>query len=61
MIGLRDIEEARARLIGVIRPTLTEYSESLSLYVGRDVWLKPEYRQRTGSYKIRGAYNMISR
>jgi threonine dehydratase len=61
MISLQDIEEARARVAPVLRPTPLEQSDSLSKLVGRPVLLKPENRQRTGSYKIRGAYNRISR
>ena len=61
MISLRDIEEARARVASVLRPTPVEQSDSLSRLAGRPVLLKPEYRQRTGSFKIRGAYNRISR
>lgn len=45
----------------MIRPTAVERSDALSRLVGRDVLLKPEYRQRTGSFKIRGAYNFVSR
>jgi threonine dehydratase len=45
----------------VIRPTPVEHSDALSRLVGRTVLLKPEYRQRTGSFKIRGAYNFVSR
>ncbi|MDQ1446724.1 MAG: threonine dehydratase [Acidimicrobiaceae bacterium] len=45
----------------VVRPTPLVASDSLSRLAGRTVLLKPEYRQRTGSFKIRGAYNRISR
>jgi threonine dehydratase len=48
-------------LAGVIRPTPVVRADSLSRLAGRPVLLKPEYQQRTGSYKIRGAYNRISR
>ena len=61
VIGLRDIEEARARVAPVIRATPVDHSDSLSRLAGRPVLLKPEHRQRTGSFKIRGAYNRISR
>lgn len=61
MIGLREIEEARQRVMPVIRATPVDRSDSLSRLAGRAVILKPEHRQRTGSYKIRGAYNRISR
>ena len=60
MIDAADIAEARARLDGVIIPTPLEASASLSDLAGRPILLKPEHRQRTGSYKIRGAYNKIS-
>lgn len=36
-------------------------SETLSRLVGRSVLLKAENLQRTGSFKVRGAYNRISR
>ena len=57
---LRDIEAARARLDGVARVTPVYRSGTLSREVGRDVKLKAENLQRTGSFKIRGAYNRIS-
>lgn len=61
MISLQDIEDARRRVAPVLRPTPLEVSDSLTRRAGRTVYLKPEYRQRTGSFKIRGAYNRISR
>ena len=60
MIGLADVEEARRRVVAVIRPTPVVASASLSRLAGRPVLLKPEYRQRTGSFKIRGAYNFLA-
>jgi len=61
VIGLRDIEQARQRVAPVIRATPVDHSDSLTQLAGRRVILKPEYFQRTGSFKIRGAYNLISR
>ncbi|MGI8794823.1 MAG: threonine ammonia-lyase [Acidimicrobiales bacterium] len=61
VISLADIRDAQARLKGVLRPTPLDWSDSLGRLAGRPVCLKPEYLQRTGSYKIRGAYNLISR
>lgn len=60
MISLDDLLAARERVKDVIRPTPVDRSESLSHLAGRPVLLKPEYHQRTGSFKIRGAYNRIS-
>jgi threonine dehydratase len=57
---LADIEEARARLDGVARVTPVYGSETLSKLTGRDVYLKAENLQRTGSFKIRGAVNKIA-
>jgi threonine dehydratase len=57
---LPDIEAARARLDGVARVTPVYPSETLSQLAGREVQLKAENLQRTGSFKIRGAYNRIS-
>jgi threonine dehydratase len=57
---LADIEAARARLDGVARVTPVYGTETLSLACGREVRLKAENLQRTGSFKIRGAYNRIS-
>ena len=56
---LAEIQEARARLAGVARETPVISSETLGRLSGRLVWLKAENLQRTGSFKIRGAYNRI--
>ena len=61
MIDPAEIADARARLEGIVVPTPLEGSASLSALARRTILLKPEHRQRTGSYKIRGAYNKISR
>ena len=61
MITLDQVRDAAERIAGVIRPTPVDRSDSLSLRAGRPVLLKPEHLQRTGSFKIRGAYNLISR
>jgi threonine dehydratase len=58
--GLPEIEAARARLEGVARVTPVYRSETLTQLVGREVHLKAENLQRTGSFKIRGAYNRLS-
>jgi threonine dehydratase len=58
--ALADIEAARARLEGVARTTPVYSSETFSRLAGRTVWLKAENLQRTGSFKIRGAYNTIA-
>jgi threonine dehydratase len=57
---LADIEAARERLSGVARETPLYASETFSRLSGRPVLLKAENLQRTGSFKIRGAFNTIS-
>jgi len=58
--GLPEIERARERLAGVARVTPVFPSETLSRLAGRPVILKAENLQRTGSFKIRGAYVKLS-
>jgi threonine dehydratase len=58
--GLAEIERARERLEGVARVTPVYPSETLSRLAGRPVILKAENLQRTGSFKIRGAYTKVS-
>jgi threonine dehydratase len=58
--GLSEIREARERLEGHARVTPVYGTETLSKRLGREVWLKTENLQRTGSFKIRGAVNKIA-
>lgn len=60
MITLADIRAARQRVAPVVRATPVDTSATLSRLAGRTVLFKPEHLQRTGSFKIRGAYNFIS-
>jgi threonine dehydratase len=55
-----DIERARERLAGLARVTPVYRSETVSRLAGRDVYLKAENLQRTGSFKIRGAVNKLA-
>ena len=61
MITLADIEEARARFEGNVTETPLVWSQSFSRLTGRDVYLKAECMQRAGSFKIRGALNVLTR
>ncbi|MDX6300730.1 MAG: threonine dehydratase [Nocardioidaceae bacterium] len=58
---LEDIEEAREALRGVSIYTPMEGARWLSSMAGGPVRLKAENLQRTGSFKIRGAYLRMSR
>jgi threonine dehydratase len=61
LVDLAEIEEARRRLEGVAVTTPLDRSRALSDHVGGPVFIKCENLQRTGSFKIRGAYNRIAR
>jgi threonine dehydratase len=61
LVTVDDIEDAHRRVAPVIRATPVDRSDSLTGLCGRPVLLKGEHLQRTGSFKIRGAYNRISR
>ncbi len=60
MIELRDIEAAAERLAGVSVLTPLLRNAVLDEIAGGAVLIKPECLQVTGSFKIRGAYNMLS-
>ncbi len=55
-----DVFSAARRIDGVAERTPLERSAALSEIAGGDVWLKCEHRQKTGSFKLRGAFNAIS-
>jgi len=58
---LADFEDARERVAAVADVTPMETARFLSDELDSPVFLKCENLQRTGSYKIRGAYNRLSR
>jgi threonine dehydratase len=58
-VTLADVEAARARLRGVIHETPCAYSQSLSDLTGARVFVKLENLQMTGSFKERGAANVL--
>lgn len=60
MLTLEKFEEASETVKRVTNQTKLVYSEYLSEQTGGKVYLKPENMQRTGAYKLRGAYYKIS-
>jgi threonine dehydratase len=58
---LDDFEDARRVLAGIAQITPIEFSRYLSEVLGQPVHLKCENLQRTGAYKIRGAYYCLSK
>ena len=59
MVSLADIWHARQQIAGRVHRTPMVFSASLSQTVGSDVYLKAEHLQKTGSFKVRGAFNKI--
>lgn len=59
-VSLEDIRTAQKTLSGVARATAVEGSRHLSGLLGSPVHLKCENLQRTGSFKLRGAYVRIA-
>lgn len=60
-VSLDEIRKAARRIAGRVERTATVDSPSLSERLGVPVRLKLEQRQTTGSFKLRGATNAISR
>jgi threonine dehydratase len=58
--GQLDFDSAYKRLKGIVKRTPLEYNQRLSDRYGCEVYLKREDLQVVRSYKLRGAYNMIS-
>jgi threonine dehydratase len=59
LVTLEDVQAAARRLDGVAQRTHIETSRAVSEAAGVTTVLKCEHLQRTGSFKIRGAYNRI--
>lgn len=56
---LQDFTAARENLQKVLLPTHLIYSPIFSEESGNKIFIKPENLQKTGAFKIRGAYNKI--
>lgn len=61
MKSLQDFVDAKKRLDKVLLKTELIYSEIFSEESGNQIYIKPENTQRTGSFKIRGAYNKMTK
>ncbi len=59
-ITAADIDEAAQRIADVVVRTPLQYSERLSEVTGAQVYLKREDLQAVRSYKLRGAFNLLS-
>ncbi|HEX7134051.1 MAG TPA: threonine ammonia-lyase [Iamia sp.] len=59
LVSIDDVRAAVPHIADVVRPTPAQVSDTLSRLAGREIWLKPEHLQRTGSFKVRGASHHI--
>lgn len=59
-VNLKDIQRAREVLRNVVYPTHLIPSKKISSLSDNEIFLKPENLQKTGSFKVRGAYNKIA-
>jgi len=60
MVDLQSIEKAYERVSKVVHRTPFAYAPILSEISGYEVYLKKENLQRTGAFKLRGAFNRIA-
>ena len=60
MLDLKSIEKAYDRVSNVVHRTPFSYAPILSQLSGYEVYLKKENLQRTGAFKLRGAFNKIA-
>lgn len=58
--ALADIQQAQERLRDIMTPSRLLRDEPLSALLGTDVFLKCELENPTGSFKVRGAYNVLA-
>src|ERR1700692_1527033 len=58
-MNISTIKEARNRIQPYIKRTPLEHSDTLSKLLGTNVWVKLELFQKTGSFKVRGAFNKL--
>lgn len=59
MVNLRDIEKGREEIKDIVHETPLLVSELLNAQADRQIFLKAEHLQKTGSFKIRGAANAV--
>jgi threonine dehydratase len=58
-IPIERIRAARERAGTIVKTTPLDLSATFSALCGREIWLKLENLQKTGSFKVRGALNKI--
>src|SRR6185369_15454707 len=58
-MDISDIRQAQQRIKPYIKRTPLEHSQALSDYLRTNVFVKYELFQKTGSFKVRGAFNKL--
>jgi len=58
-VDISDIRSAQELIRPYIRRTHLERSNSLSQFLGTNVYVKYEMFQKTGAFKVRGAFNKL--
>ncbi|KGK87662.1 threonine ammonia-lyase [Clostridium sp. HMP27] len=58
-LNLDMVKKAQENIKGVARKTPLFYSSTFSNITGYNIYLKCEDKQKTGSFKLRGAYNKV--
>lgn len=58
-MDIKNIMQAAERVKGRVRRTPLEFSDALSSRLGTNVYVKYELFQKTGSFKVRGAFNKL--
>lgn len=59
-LSIENILEANSRIKDVVRKTPLFYSSTYSKLTGMNIYLKCENKQKTGAFKLRGAFNKIA-
>lgn len=58
-VSIDDIRDARQRSHGIVKVTPLDLSTTFSALCGKEIYLKLENLQKTGSFKVRGALNKV--
>ena len=58
-VSIDDVRAAASALLGAVKQTAFQKSETLSAILGCEIWLKFENHQFTASFKERGALNKL--
>lgn len=58
-LKLGDVKQAQNNIKKVVRRTPLVYSSTFTKLTGYNIYIKCENKQKTGAFKLRGAYNKI--